>query len=219
MGTSVKDFLQYEANDEQLSKLFYNMSVAMKYVHHYDYYIDNFDLSSITIENSDDLNPIRYQNIRKMPTKSADELITENIFVLALLQIGVYTGTINYLNSKFIQENFKEFENFLPSDDLPYLRGVIERRSPVYYSDYVNEKNKREIEKLESETGINSINSEGKGISKKKATEIGSAFADKETQKLYGNLDEKQAAFTTFLILPLAMILLGIVLSVILLMH
>ena len=53
------------------------------------------------------------------------------------------------------------------------------------------------------------------GIQMKKATSIGSAFADKDTKNLYRDLDDsKQSAFVSFLILPVAMIILGIVLSI-----
>ena len=215
MGIKLRDWFQQETNEEKLKKAFYNMSSTMKYIHSYDYYISNFNLSEIEINNPETLSPIQYNQLNKMNEDDDQDIINRNIFILALMQVGVYTNTLNTLNAQFVKENFSEFEMFLPEDDIPYLRGVIQRNSPVYYCDFVDEKNKREIEKLEQEANLSSKETGGMGIQKKKATSIGTAMADKETAKLYSSLEEKQAAFTNFLILPLAMIWLGLLLLLI----
>lgn len=211
MGIRLRDWFRQEANEEQLKKVFYNMSSTMKYIHSFDYYISNFNPSEIEINNLETLSPIQYNQLNKMNDDDDQDIINRDIFVLALMQVGVYTNTLDTLNAQFVKENFSEFEIFLPEDDVPYLRGVIQRNSPVYYCDFVNEKNKREIEKLEMESGVSMGEVGGMGIQKKKTTAIGTAMADKETAKLYSGLEEKQAAFTNFLILPLAMIWLGLV--------
>ena len=220
MGVNVRDWLQYNTNEEQVRKLFYNMSTTMKYIHSYNYYISSFNLSEIEIKNTDTLTPIQYNYVNKMSNDDDSEIIKQNIFFLALLQVAVYTNTVDTINANFLKENFRDFEMFLPEIDVAYLRGVIQRYSPVYYCDYVTEKNKKELEKLENELGqVNTVN-EGIGIQKSKATLIGTAFADKETQKLYSSLEDKQAAFTSFMILPIIMILLGfIMIFVIIFMH
>lgn len=208
MGIKVRDWFSYETNEEQLHKLFYNMSVTMKYIHSYDYYISSFNLSEIEIVNPDTLTPIKYNCLDKLEVDDDFEKINRNIYLLALLQVGVYTNTLNNLNEKFIKENFNEFENFLPEKDVSYLRGVIQYNRPVYYCDYVNEKNKREIEALEKEAGVDGSNAIG--MKKVKSTSIGVAYADESTQSLYSSLDEKQSAFVTFLILPILMVMLGV---------
>ena len=215
MGIKLRDWFRQETNEEQLKKLFYNMSSTMKYIHSYDYYISNFNPSEIEINNLEKLSPIQYNQLNKMSEEDDQSIIQRDIFVLALMQVGVYTNTLENINAQFIKENFNEFEVFLPEDDVPYLRGVIQRNSPVYYCDFINEKNNREIEKLEKEAGVSVGENGGMGIQKKKATAIGTAMADKETAKLYSGLEEKQAAFTSFLILPLAMIWLGLLLLII----
>lgn len=213
MGMKLRDWFRQETKEEQLRKMFYNMSSTMKYIHSYDYYISSFNLSEIEINNLENLSPIQYNQLNKMSEEDDSKLINHNIFVLALMQVGAYTNTLDTLNAQFVKENFNEFEIFLPESDIPYLRGVIQRNSPVYYCDYIDEKSKRDIEKLEAETG-GPTTLEG-GRQKNKATSIGTAMADKETSKLYNVLEDKQAAFASFLILPLSMIWLGLLLLLI----
>ncbi len=213
MGCSVREFLDYEANDDNMPKLFYNMSNTMKYIHNHDYYVKSLNPSEIDILDTDALSPIQYKKLDKIETEEDRQNINSNIHTLALMQLGAYSRTLDNFNAKFAEENFNEFELFIPENDTPYLRGTVQRNSPVYYCDFVNERNQREIEKLDKELGGNPA--VVGGMTKSKATSVGRAMTDKETEKLYRGLDDKQAAFTTFLILPLTMILLGIILSII----
>lgn len=218
MKTTLKEWLQYDSNEKELRKLFYNMSTTMKYIHSYDYYITNFNLRNIEIINKEKLSPIQYNYINKMPSYDNGEKIDENIYNLVFMQIGLYTNTLDNLKPQFLKENFSLFEQFLPEDDIPYFKGVILRRTPVYYCDYIDEKNKRDIEKLAEESGISNNDELSKGIQKVKSTQVGIAYADKETQELYSDLSEhQQAAFANFLIIPLLFILLGLIISIIIL--
>lgn len=213
MGSSVRDFVKYESNDDNMPKLFYNMSATMKYIHKHDYYIKSFNLSDINIIDTENLSPIQYEKIEKIEEEK-EKIINSNIHTLALLQLGAYSKTLDHFNVNFAEKNFEEFELFIPENDIPYLKGTIQRNSPVYYCDFVDARNKREMEKIETVTGKTSSFDGGRQISK--STAVGRAMTDKETEKLYKNsLEDRQAAFTTFLILPLTMILLGIVLSII----
>lgn len=218
MDVKVRDFLKYESSEEKYKKLFYNMSITMKYIHESGYCIRNFNLSNIEIKNIETLTPIQFNKIDQLDDNSKEE-ISNNIYLLALLMVGVYSNTLENFNAQFVKENFNEFELFLPPDDVPYLRGVIQRNSPVYYCDYVVARNQKDIEKLNQE--VNGIDSTVGGVKKTKSTSVGRAMADRETEKLYSGLlsNDRQAAFTSFLILPLTMILLGIVLSIISLIH
>lgn len=214
MGCNVKEWLKYNSNHDDISKLFYNMSFTMKYIHNNNYYIKSFDMSQINIVDEDVLSPIEYKSIEKIVTDSDQVNISNNIHILALMQLGAYSNTLDYFNSKFAEDNFNEFEIFIPENDIPYLRGAVQRKSPVYYCDFVDARNKREIEKMEKEAG--GFNSAVGGLTKSKSTAIGRAMSDKENERLYKNkFDDSQAAFTTFLILPLTLILLGIILSIV----
>ena len=209
----LKEYYETQPSTEDMQRLYYNMSTAMKYVHEHDYCIKSFNLSDIEVLDVEKKSPIRYKTVVKMPVTEENQLINEDIYNIAFIQIGIYSGTLNYLKPKFLKENFNMFAEFLPQDDIPYFRGVVERGASVYYCDFVAERTRREVEVLQKEVGEGSA----MGIQKKKATSIGSAFADKDTRNLYRDLDDvKQSAFVSFLILPIAMIVLGIVLSIVL---
>lgn len=213
MKMDLKEYYQYQHSTEDMQKLYYNMSTAMKYIHEHDYCIKSFNLNDIEILDTEKESPIRYKTVIKMPLDQESQLIREDIYNIAFIQIGIYSGTFDYLKPKFLKENFDMFAEFLPQDDVPYFRGIVERGASVYYCDFVAEKTRREVEALQKEVGEGSSTS--MGIQKKKATSIGSAFADKDTRNLYRDLDDKrQAAFVSFLILPIAMIVLGAVLSI-----
>ena len=90
----------------------------------------------------------------------------------------------------------------------------------IIKSNFVNMKeelNKRDINKLQEETS----SSNGKNISfqKSKSTAVGRAMVDKKTKELYSSIDKPEAAFVNFLILPIAMVVLGIILSIIALLN
>lgn len=209
----LKEYYETQPSTEDMQRLYYNMSTAMKYVHEHDYCIKSFNLSDIEVLDVEKKGPIRYKTVVKMPITEENQLINEDIYNIAFIQIGIYSGTLNYLKPKFLKENFNMFAEFLPQEDIPYFRGVVESGASVYYCDFVAERTRREVETLQKEVGEGSA----MGIQKKKATSIGSAFTDKDTRNLYRDLDDaKQSAFVSFLILPIAMIVLGIVLSIVL---
>lgn len=221
-----REYLQYTNNEENLQKLFYNMSKTMKYIHSYDYYISNLNASDILIKNVEKLSPIQYKNIKKVPIDDNGELIDRNIHNLAILQVATYTDLIDYVKlgderyEQFLKENYDEYKALIPEADERYMDGMINRDSVVYYSDYVERRNQLELEKLQKEVngGKDIDGGLSRGIQKVKSTSVGSAYADtdKETIDLYSNIMEnRQAAFTNFLILPITMILLGIISSLI----
>lgn len=216
MKVSLKEYYQDPHSFEEMQRLYYNMSTTVKYLHGQEHCVKSFNLSDIEILDSENLSPIRYETV-KIPMEQEEQITKEDIYNLAFIQIGIYSNTLDYLKPQFLKENFHLFAEFLPEDDVPYFKGIIERGASVYYCDYVIEKTRRQMESLQKEVGEDQTSSNVNGIQKSKKTMIGSAFADKETRELYSGLDDKrQAAFTNFLILPFVMVVLGIVLSIIL---
>lgn len=226
MEMNLKEYLRYTKNEENLQKLFYNMSKTMKYIHSYDYYISNPDVSDVLIKNVEKLSPIQYKNLKKVPFDDNGDLINRDIHNLAILQVAAYTDLIDYVKpgdpryEQFLKDSYDEYKSLIPEDDERYMDGMINRDSVVYYSDYVDRRNELELEKLQKEVngGKDMEGGFSHGIQKVKSTSVGSAYADtdKETRDLYSNIMEnRQAAFTNFLILPITMILLGIISSLI----
>ena len=219
MEINFKNYIQSEKKIASYQKLFYNMSKTMKYIHSCNYIIRSFNPEDIKINNVEKLSPIQFDELEKNLYDS-EELINNNIHNLAVLQVATNTGLLPYMNldnqkyTNYLKENFGEYESLLPEEDVRYFEGVIKRGSFVYYSDFINRRNELEVEKMEQDLGDSGVS---KGFQKVKATAAGMTYndADNETIKLYDKLnDRQQAAFTSFLILPIAMILLGIILSI-----
>lgn len=213
MSVRLKEWVSYNHNEEEMRKLNYNMSKTMRYIHDKGYYIKTFNPKEIEIINPDTLSPIQYNTLIKSTPKELDDKKREDIYNLAFMQIGLYSDMLNNLKPWFLKENFEEFKFCIPEEDYPYYEGVIVRNANVYYYEFIDEKNKRDIRKLQEETGVS--NNKVSSFQKSKATSIGKAMTDKETRKLYSPIDKPEAAFVSFLILPIAMILLGIILSIV----
>ena len=152
MGVKLKDWVSSNSNLENMRKLNYNMSKTMKYIHEKGYCIKTFNLKQIEILNLETLSPIQFNTLIKPKSSDLERMKQDDIYNLAFMQIGLYSGILDNLNPRFLKENFKEFEIFLPEEDVPYYRGIITRGARVYYFEYIDEKNKRDIIKLQEET-------------------------------------------------------------------
>ena len=144
---TLSEWLQKYHMQEDLQNLFVNMDIAMKYIHDQGFYIESFALDRIKLLN-DSIRLIRFENLAPFPNDITQqkELVRNNIFLSAVLQIGVYANCIQYFNTdtmQFLKENFNQFSMFLPQEDVPYYKGVIERGASVYYSAFVGERKKR----------------------------------------------------------------------------
>lgn len=226
MSLSLKEWLETNHEIESRQKLFYNMSCTLNYIHNRDYYIKSFNPKEIEILNPEKLSPIRYDTVVRMPKEHKDQIVREDIYNLAFIQISAYSNIkIEDLKPMFLKENFSEFQRYLPQEDVRYLQGVIERGAGIYYYEYVDKRNELELEKLREEMSSevndssNSV-SNSLGIQKSKSTAVGKAMVDHDTKKLYGDLvDTKQAAFVSFLIFPVSLILLGLILVMVVLLY
>ena len=193
----------------------YNCFFILKYIHERDYFVQTFNTNEIQIVDDNKLSPIQYNTVVQVPKGESEEIKREDIYNLAFMQIGIYSNTLDILKPAFLKEHFDSFTAFLPASDVPYYRGVATRGARVYYSDYIEEKNKREIAKLEEMTGED----DSKGIQMVKATDAGKAFTDHANDYLYSDINKPEAAFTTLVIIPVIMIVIGVVLSIIFLMN
>lgn len=210
MGIKLKEWLKYNHSDEEMSIVFYNMSKTMKYIHERNYYIKTFNLNEIEIENLENLNPIIYNTVVKAPMEYSDEIQREDIYNLAFMQIGIYTDTLNNLNPKFLKEQFDSFIPLLPEKDVAYFRGTVVNGARVYYSDYVEEKNKREIEKI---ADISEGSERGRSIVK--TNSAGKYFSEKDMKNLYSEINRPDAAFVNLLLYPLLILTLGLIISIV----
>ncbi len=220
----LSEWLNVFHDDEELRTVFINMDLAMKYIHNKGYCIKSFDPKDIEILNNS-LKQIKYNTVLEMPNNIYDqkELVKEDIYCLVFLQIGIYTKCLVYLKPKFLKENFNSFATFLPEGDVPYYRGIIERGASVYFSEYVVEKKKRDLQALENEVGGVSTNTNinfksnerGKSLVKSNGRGFGDyGLLDENSQindSIYSQLNRKEAAFVHFILLPMLLFVLGLV--------
>ena len=153
-STTLLDWVNTHHTEEEMRSIFVNMDRALKYIHEHGYCIDVFYPTEINVLNNND----DYVQFKKLVELSRDyelskEMIKEDIFNSSLIQVGMYTNTLNYMNPEFLKENFDSFAQFIPQEDVPYYRGVIQRGASVYLCEYAEEKGKRDLEDLEKQLG------------------------------------------------------------------
>lgn len=213
MAVKLRNYLQNNQDIEQNRKLFYEMSKTMEYIHGHGYYIKSFNLDEVEILNLEKLSPIQYNTVIKMDEENKEERTHEDIYNLAFMQIGIYSDMLDVLRPEFLKDHFESFTIFLPEDDVAYFRGIVTKGASVYYSKYIDERNKMKMHQLIDQTG--EASSIGNGKQKSKSTAVGRAFVDKDTKKLYTDISRPDAAYISFLLIPLIMIILALVLSLI----
>lgn len=146
------DWIQSHHNDEDMREVFLNMDIALKYIHDHGYCIEIFHPSRIEILN-DQVDHIQFENLMELSQDPVTRrnMIKEDVFNSALIQIGIYTNTIRSLTPAFLRENFDEIARFLPEGDVPYYRGVVQRGASVYFNEYALEKMNRDLIQLDKQ--------------------------------------------------------------------
>lgn len=153
---TLKDWwFKNEHPSSQKRQMFLYIDFAMRYVHSKGYCVKTFDPKEIEILNNS-IDQIKFNYLIEIPEDDMikNKLVKEDIYNLALLQIGLYSFTAsNFYNMspKFIKENFDKFVPILPETDIPYLRGVIERNANVYFTEFELERVKREDTNMQRE--------------------------------------------------------------------
>lgn len=153
-STTLEQWVKDHYSEEELRSIFLNMDRALKYIHDHGYCIEVFYPTEIKVLNNED-DHIQFNKLvelSKDPSISR-EMIKEDIFNSSLIQVGIYSKSLKYLNPEFLKENFDDFSQFIPQGDVPYYRGVIQRGASVYFCEFALEKRKRDLEDLEKELG------------------------------------------------------------------
>ena len=144
-------------NEDDMREVFLNMDRALKYIHDHGYCIEVFYPTEIQVLNNED-DHIRFKKLIELPSDPVTRRnwITEDIFRSTLIQIGMYSNSLKYLTPDFLKENFDSFSQFIPSGDIPYYRGVVQRGASVYFCEFAVERRNRDLEELEKELGEDS---------------------------------------------------------------
>ena len=216
LTVSLNDWINSEYDVDTARKIFIYMSSALKYIHNKGYYVSSFYPTDIDILNGS-INQIRFNSLEKMPDDKMvrKQIVKNNIYSSAFLQVGIYSNCLEYLKGSFLRENFDKFSELLPQEDIPYYKGVVLSGFSVYFDDYVVERKKRELDELKKMTGSSD---EEYSSSKKLVKTNGSSSYDEDSIKsfnfdfsnndvngsIYKQLRSglEDAAFVSFLIIP-----------------
>lgn len=201
-------------SEEELREVFINMDKAMKYVHKHGYCVKSFSPFEIQILNNSP-KQIKFNVLLEIPNDKSIEtqLKKEDIFHSACLQIGLYTNTLRYLKEDYLKEHFEDFAKNMPSGDVPYYRGIIERGASVYLCEYANDKRKKDFEMLNQEISAMDGGSNNKqyvksnGLGFKDDSLTNDAINDTIYKQINGL---KDVAFINYLIIPLLIVIMGI---------
>lgn len=138
---SLAEWLSNHPSEEEIRTVFLNMDRALKYIHDHGYCIEVFYPTEIQILGNE-IDHIQFKKLLEL-SKDIDrrrQMIKEDIFNSSLVQIGIYSNSLKYLKPEFVKENFDSFAQFIPSGDVPYYRGVIQRGAAVYFCEFADRK-------------------------------------------------------------------------------
>ena len=195
---SLNEWLLSSHSDEELQELFVGISKSCKNLNTFGFAVRSFNPNDIFID-SEDLSAITFGFLRKMPSDYTQrrEIVSKEIFVLTMMQIGIYTNCLNYMSAATIKDNFSSFIPFLPEENINYYKRIIddyhdEKVNCVYFCDYVAELGQR-------------LQDRGQGVALTKNN--GAKRIDVEA------VNSSSAAYVNFVIIPIAVVLTGLLLT------
>jgi len=217
---SFKQWIDMHYDDESKQSLFLNMDRALKYINEHDYMVDDFSPFKIFVLYNDN-QYILFSSLSPLPTDlyQRDECIKKNIYDSAMLQVKLYyysdglgfdfDSYLEKFDSSFLLEHLDEFFQFVPSSDVPYYRGVLQRNACVYLCEFTLEKSKRNLISLGKDVGetINVDTFQQKSLT--------NDFINKYIY-YYLNKKKKDAAFSYFLIIPTIIFLVALIIEIVL---
>ena len=209
---TLREWLDQSHTQEEYQNLFLNMDMTMHYIHDHGYGIvskrnqngyPEFDINRIQIFMNNNRQNILFQDIDSIDPSYQKQIAQENIYSLSYLAVKSYANFKEGLNHDFLKKNFSEFTIFLPTEDVPYYRGVITSNATVYYSAYVEQRTKRVLQQEGA-----ALQGQGKGSTLTKATDVG---------RFYSQLDDNNsmAAFIHLYVFPAIILFLSLMIPLI----
>lgn len=215
---TLNDWITLHNSVDEKREIFLNMDRSLKYIHEHDFCVRTFfknDFNDMLIYNitvlNNDPSYVKFESIMPLPKDivKKEQMKREDILVSGLIQVCSYVGIpLNRLNLQFLKDNFDSFSQFLPSDDVPYYRGIIVRGSSVYYCEYMKEKSNHNLEKLDSGLQENDGSGKGKSLIKMSNNRIDLENVNdlKNSQIYRKDIGISDGAFINYLLLPTILI-------------
>ena len=195
---NLSDWFLEEKDDETKRELFVGISDAQK----------NLD---------GDFRKVQFGKIISLPEDLEEKrfAVSNEIFILALMQIGVYSDCLSNITANRVKDNFDMFVPFLPVEDISYYKSVIKdhfegQARCVYFCYFARELYRRGTQNTNAENG-QSV-SDSRVLTKKNGNKLVEVLDEFKPSDINSN---NNAAFINFIILPLGVIIAGIALTII----
>lgn len=197
---SLSDWIQLHHSEDELRGIFLNMDIAMKYLHDHGFCVEIFHPLEIFVLNGM-ADHIKFSAV-PLPTdySEKEEAIKKDIFNSALVQIGIYTKSLDRITPNFLKEHFDDISILIPEEFVPYYRGVVQRNARVYLSEYTVEKGRRDYQNLANELNM----PDSDKVVNFPAQEL---RHDDINGRIYASLIKGKAAFVNYLIIPTLILL------------
>lgn len=217
---SLPQWINVHYDDNSKQTLFLNMDRALKYINDHDYMVDDFSPSKIYVLFNDS-QYIWFSSTSPLPDDfyERDECVKKNIYDSSVLHVKLYyyskglgldlESYLKKFDSSFLIEHLDDFFQFVPSSDIPYYRGVLQRNAGVYLCEFSLEKGKRELVSLGKDVGetINTDNFQQESLT--------NDFINKYIYS-YLSKQKKNAAFSYFLIIPTIIFFVALIVEIVL---
>ena len=208
-SVTLDEWISIHSTEDEMRSVFLNLDRALKYIHEHGYCIETFYPSMIEVLNGSP-KQIQFKKLMELPKDliQKKKFVQEDIFNSSFIQIGICSNSLSSLKPEFLKSNFDSFSQFIPTDMIPYYRGVVQRGASIYLCDYLAEKKKRDVEQLgdemsSSEKGGNSlVKSNGHNIYIEPVTN------NRINAQIYKQInDYKDSAFIRIMVVPTIVLL------------
>lgn len=158
---------------DNLTTLLIKLDACLEYIHNKGYYVYDFNLKKILLENGN----LTFKSFQKVITPINDLMNTKEINIFQLCKIGitaynsmVIDGNINQEYYDFIRENIEYFNNGkIPDDIYEYYQEVFLNSNITYLNSYLSKKNSNKSDNQNSLSRRKSL-----------ATDIGVAYTNND---------------------------------------
>ena len=217
---SLLQWIDVHYDDNSKQTLFLNMDRALKYINDHGYMVDDFFPSKIYVLFNDS-QYIWFSSTSPLPDDfyERDECVKKNIYDSSVLHVKLYyyskglgldlESYLKKFDSSFLIEHLDDFFQFVPSSDIPYYRGVLQRNAGVYLCEFSLEKGKRELVSLGKDVGetINTDNFQQESLTNDFINGYIYSYLSKQ---------KKNAAFSYFLIIPTIVFFVALIIEIVL---
>lgn len=169
---NIADYMNNYCAPENKRKVFYLLDKTLKQKHDSGVFMSSYNINSIMISTTDP-SVIEIKNCITFDTELREERRKLDILYLSLIAFNSYLPSIevtnNLLNYDVIKYNFDDFTYIFNNQDVDYYKDLFVNGNMTYYSDYINDLNKKVNGGKSSAIVMSYSTPEGRAMSEKDA--------------------------------------------------